>query len=137
MAPPSCFILRCYCQVSCQVPYDHVPWTVHKRHSGSTVRRRRPTSSGTHHCPVSVSLAVHGALWPDSCPWIGPQLPRLSPHASLHWCPQGAPLILTSLLGLAPSSPDRPLPLLSRHSSLLARHPSWLLSGLGWLLYQP
>jgi hypothetical protein len=44
------------------VLYDCVPYAMPFLHAGSSVCRQWPTSSRTHHCPGSVSSAVHGAL---------------------------------------------------------------------------
>jgi hypothetical protein len=45
------------------VLYDCVPYAVQERHSGSSVCGWQPTSSGTHHCPGSISplsVATYG-----------------------------------------------------------------------------
>jgi predicted ATPase with chaperone activity len=52
------------------VPYDSIPYAVPFLHGGSSLCRKQPTSSGTHHCPGSVSLADHGALWLDASPYV-------------------------------------------------------------------
>jgi hypothetical protein len=52
----------------CLVPDDRVPCVVQEWHGGSSLCRRRPTSSGTHHCSGSVSLVVGCTLRLDARP---------------------------------------------------------------------
>jgi hypothetical protein len=49
----------------CLVPDNSVPYAVQEWHIRSSLHRRWPTSSGTHHCPGSISSAFGDALQLD------------------------------------------------------------------------
>jgi hypothetical protein len=48
------------------VPDNSVPYAVQEWHGGETILRQWQTSSGTHHCPGSISSADCGALRLDA-----------------------------------------------------------------------
>jgi hypothetical protein len=58
------------------VLYDCDLYTVPFLHSGSSICGWWPNSSGTHHRPGAVSLAVSGTLQLDAGPLIGPPVLR-------------------------------------------------------------
>jgi hypothetical protein len=69
---PSFRVFFCVHHHPSLVPNDLIPCTVQEQHSGSSVCRQRPTSSGIHYCPGSVSSAVGGTLQLAAVPHIDP-----------------------------------------------------------------